>query len=84
MIFVPYGWLGQKARAELLYRQARLGDISYPIWWGAMWLSVWRCSARTDSSNVLNLQLGQRRPIGTYYTVAPVQMTDGSKVTSCV
>ena len=49
-----------------------------------MWLSIWKCSTRTDPSNILCLQLGQRRPMGTYYTVAPVQIADGSKVTSCV
>ena len=40
---------------------------------------MWHCLGvltYVDPSNVLRLQLGQFRPIGTYYTVAPVQMAD--------
>ena len=40
---------------------------------------MWHCLGvltYVDPSNVLRLQLGQFRPIGTYYTVAPVQMAE--------
>ena len=49
---------GYRDDIRAIQLQARLGSILCPIWWGAMWLSVWKCLIRTDLSNMLYLQLG--------------------------